>query len=165
MYGLMDWLAGNLLGKQDRLHNFKLHIDRLLLRLLQADVGGTRAVAFEVGPPDASDSLIRRHPPRKFQRLEDQQQANTITQEQLEEKQATAERRRQEILTQRVQSAKHRSAMRMRPDNDDGDEVEKFMMTEELDWMSLVNTSLLPPIKHSTAPQSHHQNLSYVSST
>ncbi|XP_063863822.1 uncharacterized protein LOC135102445 isoform X2 [Scylla paramamosain] len=87
--------------------------------------GGTRAVAFEVGPPDASDSLIRRHPPRKFQRLEDQQQANTITQEQLEEKQATAERRRQEILTQRVQSAKHRSAMRMRPDNDDGDEVEK----------------------------------------
>ncbi|KAK8382500.1 hypothetical protein O3P69_015414 [Scylla paramamosain] len=90
-----------------------------------SDAGGTRAVAFEVGPPDASDSLIRRHPPRKFQRLEDQQQANTITQEQLEEKQATAERRRQEILTQRVQSAKHRSAMRMRPDNDDGDEVEK----------------------------------------
>ncbi|MPC56422.1 hypothetical protein E2C01_050383 [Portunus trituberculatus] len=87
--------------------------------------GGTRAVAFEVGPPDASESLIRRHPPRKFQRLEDQQQGNTITQEKLEEKQATAERRRQEILTQRVQSAKHRSATRMRPHPDDADEVEK----------------------------------------
>ena len=54
-------------------------------------------MAFEVGPPDASESLIRRHPPRKFQRLEDQQQSNTITQEKLEEKQAIAERRRQEV--------------------------------------------------------------------
>lgn len=82
-------------------------------------------MAFEVGPPDASDSLIRRHPPRKFQKLEDQPQGNVITQEKLEEKQAIAERRRQEILTQRVQSAKHRSATRMRSHTDDGDEVDK----------------------------------------
>ncbi|MPC41364.1 hypothetical protein E2C01_034953 [Portunus trituberculatus] len=39
------------------------------------------------------------------------------------------------------------------------------MKTEELDWMSLVNTSLLPPVKPSTAPPSHHQTLSCVSST
>ncbi|XP_042243275.1 uncharacterized protein LOC121880195 isoform X3 [Homarus americanus] len=72
---------------------------------------GGRAVAFEVGPADSSESIIRRHPPRKFQKLEElQQESSSLTQEKLEEKQATAERRRQEILTQRVQSAKHRSA-------------------------------------------------------
>ena len=54
-------------------------------------------MAFEVVPPDASESLIRRHPPRKFQKLEDQPQGNVITQESLEEKQAIAERRRQEV--------------------------------------------------------------------
>lgn len=54
-------------------------------------------MAFEVGPPDNSESLIRRHPPRKFQKLEDQPQGNIITQEKLEEKQAIAERRRQEV--------------------------------------------------------------------
>ncbi|XP_071515584.1 uncharacterized protein [Panulirus ornatus] len=89
---------------------------------------GGRAVAFEVGPTDASDSLIRRHPPRKFQKLEDQQQGDPLTQEKLVEKQAEAERRRQEILTQRVQSAKQRtarSAGRMRTRPGDPDEVEQ----------------------------------------
>ncbi|XP_050689726.1 uncharacterized protein LOC126982045 [Eriocheir sinensis] len=87
---------------------------------------GGRAVAFEVRPPDANnESLIRRHPPRKFQKLEDQQQNSIITQEQLEEKQAIAEKRRQEILSQRVQSAKHRTAAARLRGTDDGDEVEK----------------------------------------
>nr|XP_053657455.1 uncharacterized protein LOC128706555 isoform X2 [Cherax quadricarinatus] len=91
-----------------------------------------RPVAFEVAPVDPTESLIRRHPPRKFQKLEEQQQQQQqgtfLTQEKLEEKQAEAERRRQELLSQRVQSAKHRSARsagRMRSRPSDGDEVEQ----------------------------------------
>lgn len=89
---------------------------------------GTRGVAFEVSNTNENgESLIKRHPPKKFQKLEDLQQGPALTQEQLEEKQAIAERRRQEILTQRVQSAKQRSARsagRMRARNTDADEVE-----------------------------------------
>ncbi|XP_045611761.1 uncharacterized protein [Procambarus clarkii] len=93
-----------------------------------------RPVAFEVAPVDPSESIIRRHPPRKFQKLEEQQQqqqqqGSALTQEMLEEKQAEAERRRQELLSQRVQSAKHRtarSAGRMRSRPSDGDEVEQL---------------------------------------
>ncbi|XP_069946175.1 capping protein inhibiting regulator of actin dynamics isoform X3 [Cherax quadricarinatus] len=96
------------------------------------DVADGRPVAFEVAPVDPTESLIRRHPPRKFQKLEEQQQQQQqgtfLTQEKLEEKQAEAERRRQELLSQRVQSAKHRSARsagRMRSRPSDGDEVEQ----------------------------------------
>ncbi|XP_063591522.1 ensconsin-like [Penaeus indicus] len=89
---------------------------------------GTRGVAFEVtNDGENGESLIKRHPPKKFQKLEDLQQGPALTQEKLEEKQAIAERRRQEILTQRVQSAKQRSARsagRMRARNTDADEVE-----------------------------------------
>lgn len=75
------------------------------------------------------ESLIKRHPPRKFQKLEDQQQETVLTQQKLEEKQAIAEKRRQEILTQRVQSAKQRSARsagRMRTRPSETDEVEQM---------------------------------------
>ncbi|XP_064109460.1 uncharacterized protein LOC135217474 isoform X2 [Macrobrachium nipponense] len=56
------------------------------------------------------------------------QQSLELTQELLEEKQVEAEKRRQEILSQRVQSAKQRtarSAGRMRTRPDDGDDVEQ----------------------------------------
>ncbi|XP_068202129.1 chemotaxis regulatory protein ChePep isoform X2 [Palaemon carinicauda] len=107
---------------------------------------GGRAVAFEVATPEEEgDSLIKRHPPKKFQRLEDQQQqASELTQELLEEKQVEAERRRQEILSQRVQSAKQRtarSAGRMRTRPDDGDDVEQLEggMIESADTITTEN--------------------------
>ncbi|KAK7073376.1 hypothetical protein SK128_016706 [Halocaridina rubra] len=92
---------------------------------------GGRAVAFEVAPPEEqSDSLIKKHPPRKFQKLEDQQQNTSLTQEILEEKQAIAEKRRQEILSQRVQSAKTRTARsaggRLRARGSEADEVDQL---------------------------------------
>lgn len=92
---------------------------------------GGRAVAFEVAHAEeqGGESLIKRHPPRKFQKLEDQQQETVLTQQKLEEKQAIAEKRRQEILTQRVQSAKQRSARsagRMRTRPSETDEVEQM---------------------------------------
>ncbi|XP_049847524.1 uncharacterized protein CCDC198-like, partial [Schistocerca gregaria] len=61
-------------------------------------------LAFEV--PVTTESLIRRHPPRRLKRLEDQQLP--LTHQLLDEKQAEAEQRRHQILTQRVQSAQQR---------------------------------------------------------
>lgn len=55
-------------------------------------------MAFEVtNDGENGESLIKRHPPKKFQKLEDLQQGPALTQEKLEEKQAIAERRRQEV--------------------------------------------------------------------
>ncbi|XP_069687770.1 factor associated with metabolism and energy [Periplaneta americana] len=58
-------------------------------------------LAFEV--PITEESIIRKHPPRRFQRLEDQV---TLSHELLDEKQEEAKQRRFQILSQRVQSAK-----------------------------------------------------------
>ncbi|GLG93201.1 Uncharacterized protein GBIM_00667 [Gryllus bimaculatus] len=65
-------------------------------------------MAFEV--PVNEESLIRKHPPKRLQRLEDQQ--IMLTHELLDEKQAEAEQRRLQILTQRIQSAKQRAPRR-----------------------------------------------------
>ncbi|KAF2361107.1 Protein of unknown function DUF4619, partial [Trinorchestia longiramus] len=74
--------------------------------------GRSKNLAFEVPALDngGGDSLIKRHPPKKFQKLEEQLSDANITQELLEEKQAIAEKRRKEILSQRVKSAKTTSA-------------------------------------------------------
>ncbi|KAJ9582482.1 hypothetical protein L9F63_003175, partial [Diploptera punctata] len=69
-----------------------------------AKYSGPRAqpLAFEV--PVSEESIIRKHPPKRFQRLEDQQV--TLSHELLDEKQEEAKQRRFQILSQRVQSAK-----------------------------------------------------------
>ncbi|KDR17661.1 hypothetical protein L798_08371 [Zootermopsis nevadensis] len=59
-------------------------------------------MAFEVSVTE--ESIIRKHPPRRLQRLEDQQMA--LSHELLDEKQEEAKQRRFQILSQRVQSAK-----------------------------------------------------------
>ena len=59
--------------------------------------GRREPLAFEVAAEDPKpESLIKRHPPKKFQKLEEQQSEANITQELLEEKQAIAEKRRKE---------------------------------------------------------------------
>nr|CAD7259314.1 unnamed protein product [Timema shepardi] len=63
-------------------------------------------MAFEV--PVKEESLIRKHPPKRFQKLEDQQMTTPLSKEMLDERQAEARSRRIQILTQRVQSAKQR---------------------------------------------------------
>ncbi|PSN40917.1 hypothetical protein C0J52_12443 [Blattella germanica] len=65
----------------------------------------TQPLAFEV--PVAEESIIRKHPPKRFQRLEDQQ--TTLSHELLDEKQEEAKQRRIMLLSQRVQSAKRTS--------------------------------------------------------
>lgn len=73
--------------------------------------GRRENLAFEVPVVPGGESLIKRHPPKKFQKLEEQQpDSANITPEQLEEKQAIAERRRKEILSQRIKSAKTTSS-------------------------------------------------------
>ncbi|XP_075227583.1 uncharacterized protein LOC142328025 [Lycorma delicatula] len=76
----------------------------------------SQGLAFEVPLHDDSEdnnssSLIKKHPPKRLQRLEDQQ-ITPLTHELLDEKQAEAEQRRQQILSQRVQSAKARQKLK-----------------------------------------------------
>ncbi|XP_067013232.2 factor associated with metabolism and energy [Anabrus simplex] len=82
-------------------------------------------MAFEVIVNN--ESLIRKHPPRRLQRLEDQQV--TLTHQLLDEKQAEAEQRRNQILTQRVQSAKQRPPRRLFNDDDGGSPHEDVIET------------------------------------
>ena len=56
---------------------------------------GREPVAFTVGDTEPDASLIRRHPPLRFRRLEDQQVE--ISQEKINMKQADAERRRSAV--------------------------------------------------------------------
>lgn len=67
-------------------------------------------MAFEVPANETDESLIKRHPPKRFRKLEEQQQdLKDLTHESIDEKQMEAEMRRKEILTQRIQSAKQRN--------------------------------------------------------
>ncbi|BES99628.1 Hypothetical protein NTJ_12445 [Nesidiocoris tenuis] len=67
----------------------------------------SQGLAFEVPIEDGETNIIKKHPPKRFQKLEDQQ-ISSLTHRLLDEKQAEAEQRRQQILSQRVQSAKVR---------------------------------------------------------
>ncbi|XP_051167175.1 uncharacterized protein CCDC198-like [Leptopilina boulardi] len=63
-------------------------------------------LAFEVPINDEEKSIIKRHPPIRFQRLEEQQLPQPeVTLELLQKRQAEAEIRRRRILLTRVQSA------------------------------------------------------------
>lgn len=64
---------------------------------------------------DAVGSLVRRHPPRRLLRLEEQQREVPVSQislEELREKQEQAELRRRQFLEARAMSAKHKFMMR-----------------------------------------------------
>lgn len=73
----------------------------------------SNGLAFEVPLHDNTDdeSLIKKHPPRRLQRLEEQQ-VTQLTHHLLQEKQAEAEQRRLQILSQRVASAKARQKLK-----------------------------------------------------
>ncbi|KAL7637545.1 UNVERIFIED_CONTAM: hypothetical protein RMT77_012273 [Armadillidium vulgare] len=96
---------------------FTKHI--IISNFLNIIIGET-AVAFEV----VDDSLIKKHPPKKFQKLEDMQENLTLTPEELEKKQEIARKRRENLLSKRVQSAKERSAKsaHIRSNTDENDE-------------------------------------------
>lgn len=54
-------------------------------------------------------SLIRKHPPKRFRRFGDTtEEEEELTHDVLDEKQREAEKRRREILSQRIMSAKTR---------------------------------------------------------
>lgn len=66
-------------------------------------------LAFEVPVHENGESIIKKHPPKRFKRLEDQQQDPTeLTHQLIDERQSEAEARRREILDQRIRSAKQR---------------------------------------------------------
>ncbi|XP_022904389.1 uncharacterized protein [Onthophagus taurus] len=83
-------------------------------------------LSFEVPMLKESESIIKKHPPRRFQKLEEQQTSPSLSLVKLREKLDEAEIRRQQILQQRVQSAKTRYASRSKGnksnDEDDDDD-------------------------------------------
>ncbi|XP_025410932.1 uncharacterized protein CCDC198-like [Sipha flava] len=62
-------------------------------------------IAFSVPLTEEEESLVKRHPPKRFRMLEGQK-SPPLTSEALQEKLAEAEQRRQQILNQRIESAK-----------------------------------------------------------
>ncbi|XP_019878684.1 uncharacterized protein LOC109606583 [Aethina tumida] len=75
---------------------------------------GSNGLSFEIAFEEDKDgeSIIKKHPPKRFQKLEEQQTSPTVTLVKLQEKLEEAEIRRQQILQQRVQSAKYRNALK-----------------------------------------------------
>uniref|UniRef100_A0A336MA17 CSON014252 protein n=1 Tax=Culicoides sonorensis TaxID=179676 RepID=A0A336MA17_CULSO len=87
--------------------------------------------AFEIpfDDNDGKNGLIKRHPPKRLQRLEEQ--SNSLappTIEDLEEKLATAELRRKEYLNQKVTIAKQMQ----KTGNENDDDEEEANTTDEL---------------------------------
>ncbi|RZC35126.1 uncharacterized protein BDFB_008844 [Asbolus verrucosus] len=74
---------------------------------------GANGLSFEIAfQEEGEESIIKKHPPKRFQRLDEQQTSPTVTLVKLQEKLDEAEIRRQQILQQRVQSAKHRNVLK-----------------------------------------------------
>lgn len=66
-------------------------------------------LAFEVPVHENGESIIKKHPPKRFRRLEEQQQdPSELSHQLIDERQSEAEARRREILDQRIRSAKQR---------------------------------------------------------
>ncbi|KAF0294315.1 hypothetical protein FJT64_008015 [Amphibalanus amphitrite] len=74
------------------------------LQPVKLQANGSSAVAFEI-PLEPGESLIQRHPPKRFTRLED----NQLTLETFQGKHAGAAERRNQLLNKRVQSARVRN--------------------------------------------------------
>lgn len=70
--------------------------------------------------PSTDGSIVKKHPPKRLQRLEEQQQnVAPVSLEELQEKQQEAENRRLQYLQLRAQSAKRKYAIR---NNNNGNE-------------------------------------------
>ncbi|CAH0552845.1 unnamed protein product [Brassicogethes aeneus] len=74
---------------------------------------GVNGMSFEIAfdKEEKDESIIKKHPPKRFQKLEGQISPNS-TLNKLQEKLEEAEIRRQQILAQRVQSAKYRNTLK-----------------------------------------------------
>ncbi|RZF45736.1 hypothetical protein LSTR_LSTR011875 [Laodelphax striatellus] len=105
----------------------------------------SQGLAFEVPLDDDEGgedgpSLIKKHPPKRLQRLEDQQPTPNLTHQVLDEKLAEAEQRRQQILNQRIQSAKaHQKKKRnlLNNEEDNGNDLLLESMNQEPSTVAL----------------------------
>ncbi|VEN57683.1 unnamed protein product [Callosobruchus maculatus] len=74
----------------------------------------TNGLAFEIAFQEDDDSATKKHPPRRIQELlEVEKSTEPVTLDKLQEKLEEAEIRRNQILAQRVQSAKNRTEKMM----------------------------------------------------
>ncbi|KAJ6645662.1 hypothetical protein Bhyg_00869 [Pseudolycoriella hygida] len=81
------------------------------------------AEAFEVPLEEDSDSIIKKHPPKRLQRLVDAPIIQT-TIEELEEKLANAEVRRNQFLMERVNTLKAKDDETIAKNEQEGDEID-----------------------------------------
>lgn len=82
--------------------------------------------------PSTDGSIVKKHPPKRLQRLEEQQQnVAPVSLEELQEKQQEAENRRLQYLQLRAQSAKRKYAMRNNNNGDD-ENIEGKSSAEEV---------------------------------
>ncbi|KAF5286149.1 hypothetical protein FQR65_LT12907 [Abscondita terminalis] len=69
-------------------------------------------MSFDIPFEEEGESIIKKHPPKRFQKLEDDQLSSPLSLNQLQEKLDEAELRRQQILQNRVQSAQLRKVLK-----------------------------------------------------
>ncbi|VVC37671.1 Protein of unknown function DUF4619 [Cinara cedri] len=63
-------------------------------------------IAFSVPLTEDEESLVKKHPPKRLRMMQEGPQSPPLTHEMLLEKLAEADQRRQQILSQRIESAK-----------------------------------------------------------
>ncbi|KAK5650258.1 hypothetical protein RI129_001287 [Pyrocoelia pectoralis] len=69
-------------------------------------------LSFDISFENEDESIIRKHPPRRFQKLEDDQLSSSLSLDRLQEKLDEAEVRRQQILQNRIQSAQLKKVLK-----------------------------------------------------
>ncbi|XP_028135697.1 uncharacterized protein LOC114330540 [Diabrotica virgifera virgifera] len=109
---------------------------------------GANGMSFEIAfeDDDTDESIVKKHPPKRIlERLEDPH-SSPVTLEKLQEKLDEAEIRRQQILAQRIQSAKIRNQMKKLhlDSNTDDEEDGDFLKVPKEDISSRNNTYEIP---------------------
>lgn len=94
----------------DKRHAFFFIMSHSLIKITEINcenaVISAPPLAFEVPVHENEESIIKKHPPKRLRRLEEQQQdPKDLTHQLIDEKQSVAEARRKEILDQRIRSA------------------------------------------------------------
>ncbi|XP_018320922.1 uncharacterized protein LOC108734036 [Agrilus planipennis] len=94
----------------------------------------TNGLSFDIAfqEDDKDDSIIKKHPPKRLQKFEEPPVANPVSLEQLKEKLDEAEERRQQILQQRMESARNSFRKQSSIYSIDEVDMQKLIVPEEV---------------------------------
>ncbi|KAB0796870.1 hypothetical protein PPYR_10931 [Photinus pyralis] len=90
-------------------------------------------LSFDISFENEDESIIRKHPPKRFQKLEDDQISSPLSIDRLQEKLDEAEVRRQQILQNRIQSAQLRKVLKkpLTVDSIQEDEIDYLQVPDD----------------------------------